>query len=153
MGQFTMYLSAISQFSDAMNAVMQNVLNIKQFNIYYNELEKYMNVPAKMREVKKLPLPEGKYRIEFKNVFFRYPGQSYYTLKNINITIENGEKSENGAEKTTFIKLLVRLYDPTSGSILLKVWTSATSNTTSTRQPCRRCFGITVSSRLPFATI
>ncbi len=122
-GQFTMYLSAISQFSDAMNAVMQNVLNIKQFGMYYNELEKYMNVPAKMREGKKLPLPEGKNRIEFKNVFFRYPGQSEYTLKNINIAIENGEKisivGENGAGKTTFIKLLVRLYDPTSGSILL----------------------------------
>ncbi len=122
-GQFTMYLSAITQFSDAMNAVMQNFLNIKQFGMYYNELEKYMNVPAKMREGKNLPLPEGKYRIEFKNVFFRYPGQSEYTLKNINITIENGEKisivGENGAGKTTFIKLLVRLYDPTSGSILL----------------------------------
>ena len=57
------------------------------------------------------------------DVSFRYPGQNTYSLKNINLTINAGEKlavvGENGAGKTTFIKLLCRLYDPTEGEILL----------------------------------
>jgi ABC-type multidrug transport system fused ATPase/permease subunit len=61
--------------------------------------------------------------IEFKNVSFRYPGTGRDVLKNINLTLRPGETAVlvglNGAGKTTFIKLLTRLYDPTEGQILL----------------------------------
>ena len=61
--------------------------------------------------------------IEFKNVSFKYPLAEEYVLKNINITIHGGEHLAivglNGAGKTTFIKLLCRLYKPTEGEILL----------------------------------
>ena len=61
--------------------------------------------------------------IEFVHVSFKYPGQTAYALKDINLQITSGEKlsviGENGAGKTTFIKLLMRLYDPTEGAILL----------------------------------
>lgn len=60
--------------------------------------------------------------IEFRNVSFRYPGQHEYTIKNLNLTIPYGSKlaivGENGAGKSTFAKLLLRLYDPTEGEIL-----------------------------------
>jgi ABC-type multidrug transport system fused ATPase/permease subunit len=122
-GDFTMYLAAISQFSGAMNDVMQSFLNIKQFGAYYDELEKYLNIPAKMREGKSLAVPENNYAIEFKNVNFKYAGQNHYALQDVNIKIKSGEKlsivGENGAGKTTFVKLLTRLYDPTNGVILL----------------------------------
>jgi ATP-binding cassette subfamily B protein/ATP-binding cassette subfamily C protein len=76
-----------------------------------------------MREGKRLALPDGDYIIEFKNVSFKYAGQNHYALKNVSITIKSGEKlsivGENGAGKTTFVKLLTRLYDPTEGVILL----------------------------------
>jgi len=60
--------------------------------------------------------------IEFKNVSFAYPGTERKVLKNINVTIRGGETvvlvGLNGAGKTTFLKLLTRLYDPTEGVIL-----------------------------------
>lgn len=64
-----------------------------------------------------------KFEIEFRNVSFKYPNAENYSLKNINIKIKNGEKlavvGRNGSGKTTFIKLLCRLYDATEGEILI----------------------------------
>ena len=64
-----------------------------------------------------------KLTIEFKNVSFKYPNAEEYTLKNINIKFTIGKKQAfvgaNGAGKTTFVKLLCRLYEPTEGEILL----------------------------------
>lgn len=64
-----------------------------------------------------------KFEIEFKNVSFRYPSADNYSLKNINIKINNGEHlavvGRNGSGKTTFIKLMCRLYDVTDGEILI----------------------------------
>ena len=61
--------------------------------------------------------------IEFKNVSFRYPGSEKYALKNLNIVIHGNEKlcivGVNGSGKSTFVKLLTRLYMPTEGEILL----------------------------------
>lgn len=61
--------------------------------------------------------------IEFKNVSFKYPGAENYSLKNINLKINNGEHlavvGRNGSGKTTFIKLMCRLYDATDGEILI----------------------------------
>ena len=60
---------------------------------------------------------------KFRDVSFRYAGQKHNALNHINITLSPGEKlsivGENGAGKTTFIKLLTRLYDPTDGEIFL----------------------------------
>lgn len=64
-----------------------------------------------------------KFEIEFKNVSFKYPNTESYALKNINIKINNGEHlavvGRNGSGKTTFIKLMCRLYDATDGEILI----------------------------------
>lgn len=64
-----------------------------------------------------------KFEIEFRNVSFKYPGAENDALKNINIHIKNGEKlavvGRNGSGKTTFIKLMCRLYDATEGEILI----------------------------------
>lgn len=64
-----------------------------------------------------------KFEIEFRNVSFKYPGSDHYALKNINIKMNNGENlavvGRNGSGKTTFIKLLCRLYDVTDGEILI----------------------------------
>ena len=71
---------------------------------------------------KELDLSE-KFEIEFKNVSFKYPNTESYALKNINIKINNGEHlavvGRNGSGKTTFIKLMCRLYDVTDGDILI----------------------------------
>lgn len=61
--------------------------------------------------------------IEFRNVYFRYPGKKEYVLNNLNLKIESGKKvalvGVNGAGKTTLVKLLLRFYQPESGEILI----------------------------------
>ena len=87
---------------------------------YYFEI---VNVKDNMTYgVKELDLSE-KFEIEFKNVSFKYPNTESFALKNINIKINNGEHlavvGRNGSGKTTFIKLMCRLYDVTDGEILI----------------------------------
>ena len=64
---------------------------------------------------------DKQYDVEFKNVSFQYPGTEQFALKNINLNLKVGERlavvGMNGSGKTTFIKLLCRLYDPTEGEI------------------------------------
>ncbi|MCM1244627.1 MAG: ABC transporter ATP-binding protein/permease [Roseburia sp.] len=66
---------------------------------------------------------DNEYEIEFRNVSFRYPGSEEYALKDFSLKMRIGEKmalvGKNGSGKTTMIKLLCRLYDPTEGEILL----------------------------------
>ena len=63
------------------------------------------------------------YNLEFRDVSFRYPNTEAYALRHVNLKFKIGEKlavvGMNGSGKTTFIKLLCRLYDPTEGEILL----------------------------------
>ena len=63
------------------------------------------------------------FEFKFEHVSFKYPGHDHYVLKDINITINSGKKlaivGVNGAGKTTFIKLIMKLYNPTKGRILL----------------------------------
>lgn len=65
----------------------------------------------------------GSFEIEFKNVSFKYPGAESYALQNVNLKIKNGSHlavvGRNGSGKTTFIKLMCRLYDVTDGEILI----------------------------------
>lgn len=122
-GDFSMYVGGVASFSGAMREVMNNIVEVSQYRKYYDAMEEYLNVPCKMRSNEALPLPCGDHTIEFKNVSFHYDGQAKYALENINIIIHSGQKlsivGENGAGKTTFVKLLCRIYDPTEGEILL----------------------------------
>jgi len=124
-GDFTMYLSAVFQFSSAMNDVMQSMMDIHQFGLYYDALDKYMNVPSTIQNDNGKMVNRGSHghTLEFRNVSFRYGENENYILKNINLKIAPFEKlsivGENGAGKTTFVKLLCRLYDPTDGAIFL----------------------------------
>ena len=79
------------------------------------------------RSTRESPLPKvpsyNSYEFEFKNVSFKYPRAEKYALKNLNLKLKAGERLAvvglNGAGKSTFIKLLLRLYEPTEGQILL----------------------------------
>ncbi len=66
---------------------------------------------------------DNEYEIEFRDVSFKYPSSHEYALRHINVKFRVGERlavvGRNGSGKTTFIKLLCRLYDPTEGCVLL----------------------------------
>lgn len=122
-GSFTMYIGAVTTFALALESLIETMTEIRAYDMYYDNLDEYLSTPVKLREGKKKNIVDGEFAIEFRNVSFCYPGSENYSLKNINITIKSGEKlsivGENGAGKTTFVKLLTRLYDPTEGEILL----------------------------------
>ncbi len=124
-GEFTLYLNAVATFSGAVSGVLSSLVDIKIYGLYYDDLDEYVHISETLRDNQKLPVPisrQGDFIISFKHVYFRYPGQEIYALKDVNVEIHSGTKlsvvGENGAGKTTFIKLLCRLYDPTEGEIL-----------------------------------
>jgi len=88
------------------------VISYLDFLQYENEI--------KDNGIKQIPINPD---IEFRNVYFKYPNNEEYTLKNLNLKIESGKKIAligiNGAGKSTLIKLLLRFYEPESGEILI----------------------------------
>lgn len=98
--------------------VYEGTLFIDNLIVFMNE--KQTIIPSTDTPV---PVTRGSHTIEFRDVSFRYPGTSRYVLKDVNITIHPGDTlvlvGLNVAGKTTLIKLLTRLYDPTEGCIYL----------------------------------
>ena len=98
-------------------------------NLSFSRLTREYSQKSKSfsRLTRESPLPEvpsyDSYEFEFKNVSFKYPRAEKYALKNLNLKLKAGERLAvvglNGAGKSTFIKLLLRLYEPTEGQILL----------------------------------
>lgn len=123
LGSFMMYTGAATSFSQAMRTVMHNVADILSYAPYYEALEQYISLPAKLRAGGEAAMPRGPHTITFDNVSFRYPGQAVDALTGVSFTLTPGTRlaivGENGAGKTTLIKLLLRLYAPTEGRILL----------------------------------
>ena len=122
-GDFSMYISAVASFSDAMKTVMDSIVSVKAYGIYYDAMRDYLNVPETIRSSGSRMIRDQQHTIEFRDVSFRYKGQQAYALRHVNLVLHQGDTlsvvGENGAGKTTFIKLLTRLYDPTQGEILL----------------------------------
>ena len=91
------------------------VRDLNLFKYYFKTLDKPVNNYKKVNF--------SKIDIEFKNVYFKYPKSNTYTLKNINLKLNNNESiaivGENGAGKSTLALILAGLYEPSSGEILL----------------------------------
>ena len=122
-GDFTMYASAATQFGQCLSIVGSTYMEMSQMCRY---LEPYLEFDAlkSTRSNGKRTLDSSLTpTLEFRGVSFKYPKSDAYALKDVNITIKAGEKLSivglNGAGKTTFIKLLTRLYEPTEGGIYL----------------------------------
>lgn len=123
-GQFSQLTTSAGTFGNAVNLIIFNIQDIVKRCNYAYETIKLFNYPHVLpkgtRKVENLDKP---HEIEFRNVSFSYPKTKVQVLKNVSIKIKAGEKLSvvglNGAGKTTFIKLLCRLYDADEGEILL----------------------------------
>lgn len=111
-------LTAVAELTQMIQIAMNNNHYLKRYFSYFdipNEMYKGTLTVEKRDDVE--------YYVEFRNVSFKYPGTDTYALRNINMKFKIGEKlavvGMNGSGKTTFIKLMCRLYDPTEGEILL----------------------------------
>ena len=122
-GDFTMYISAAQCFASGISRLSNFYIDLKQVCKYLSEYMNFVKILTNNHRGNDLTDDIKKIKIEFRNVSFKYPNQEDYVLKNVCLQINNGEKiaivGKNGAGKTTFIKLLCRLYVPTDGDILL----------------------------------
>lgn len=120
-GDFTLYLGLSGTFSTTLTGFLNSLGGFRKSSMATDDFRSFLEVAEDDEEG--LPLPEGRLTFEFRNVSYRYKGAEGYALKNLNLTLEAGKRlavvGMNGAGKTTFIKLLLRLYDPTEGEILL----------------------------------
>ena len=127
LGTMTLYLGAFRQGQDSFRAVLSAVGGMYEDNLYMSNLFEFLALPTGRGQVAGTPGPVARVRMEegirFENVGFRYPEAKEWALREVSVFIPKGESlalvGENGAGKTTFIKLLTRLYAPTEGRILL----------------------------------
>lgn len=121
-GTFTQMISTAGELDNTLNGLVWNVLELAKRCNYAYEYVLFMEYPEVIPKGD-APVAAGEHRIEFRNVAFAYPGTDRKVLDGVNIIVEPGEHLSivglNGAGKTTFIKLLCRLYDPTEGEILM----------------------------------
>jgi ABC-type multidrug transport system fused ATPase/permease subunit len=122
-GSFTMYFLTIAAFANSMKVIMDDLAHINAQSLYINDFRSFIESKEDKEPETPKALPKGPYTIEFKNVFFRYPGSEKYVYEDVSLKIKASEKlaivGHNGAGKTTFVKLLSRMYEPESGEILL----------------------------------
>ncbi len=125
LGSVTQYVASITKVSGGMSSLI-STLGLMHNNAPFLKVTlEYLDIPDNMYQgsltVEKRR--DRKYQVEFRNVSFKYPGSETYALRNVNMKFEIGKRlavvGMNGSGKTTFIKLLCRLYDPTEGEILL----------------------------------
>ena len=122
-GYLVQYIGSFLQIVSAIG-ILESISG--QVEIVVNSLKYYTDIiqSAKREPNQSALIPKSPpYQIEFRNVSFKYPNMDQYALKNISLTLPFGEQlaivGRNGSGKTTFIKLLCRLYTVDEGEILL----------------------------------
>ena len=125
LGDLTLYTQAVGQVQSSFQGILSGVSDMYENSLYLTNLFDFLEYAPLIQsppDAMKLqpPLTAG---IEFRNVSFTYPGKSEAALREVSFKVGLDETvalvGQNGAGKTTIVKLLTRLYDPDSGQILL----------------------------------
>ncbi len=125
LGDLVLYHQALQRGQNALKIIVDNLGRLYEDNLFLTNLFEFLELEPKVIETKSpKPIPpKMQTGIVFNNVSFQYADTNRQALKGINLTIKPGETialvGENGSGKTTLIKLLCRLYDPTTGNITL----------------------------------
>ena len=124
-GSVTQYIGAITNLFLGISALLE-VIGKLQVNAEFLKTEfEFLDIPNNMYQgsLTTEKRRDRQYEVEFKDVSFKYPGSDAWALRHVNMKFTVGSRlavvGMNGSGKTTFIKLLCRLYDPTEGQILL----------------------------------
>lgn len=126
-GEFTMGIASLINFMSASSFVTANMVAFHDNFFYIRQYKSFLKLRSKFdaapETIRLADMDTSHIKIEFRDVWFRYPGSTAYVLKHINLTIRDAERlgivGYNGAGKTSFALLLMRMYDPTKGVILL----------------------------------
>lgn len=124
-GAVTQYVASVTALAGSISSILTTAGDMRNNASFLKLILDFLDIPNSMYKgsltVEKRS--DNRYEIEFRNVSFRYPGAEAYALKDVSLVFQTGERlavvGMNGSGKTTFIKLLCRLYDPTEGEILL----------------------------------
>lgn len=124
-GDVVSYAGCIMQFINSFAEFLTNLSALRLNNQYMEEMLYFLELNP-VKHIGTIPVEkrsDNRFLIEFNHVYFKYPGTEDYVIKDLNMTFNIGEQmavvGRNGSGKTTFIKLLCRLYEPTKGKILL----------------------------------
>lgn len=124
-GAVAQYIGALNHLFSGMSDLMNTLGRMVSNGSFLEETYQFLDIPGVMYQgsLTTEKRADRQYEIEFRDVSFRYPGTDQYVLRHINMKIPVGSRlavvGMNGSGKTTFIKLLCRLYDPVEGEILL----------------------------------
>lgn len=129
-GSIVRYVGYVRELYSGVNGLLTDLVGLRQVSRWLEAFFDFYDTDNTMYQgtlpVEKRAFCDGgdkDYEVEFRNVSFKYPGTDKFVLKKINFKFKIGERlavvGMNGSGKTTFIKLLCRLYDPTDGEILL----------------------------------
>ncbi len=120
---FVLYFSAITSLSGVMNGILGKINRVFEGAMQVSDFREAMDVKDKLNRGVGIPVPEGPFSIEFKNVSYQYPEGEKKVLDNISFQIKAGEKIAlvglNGAGKTTLTMLMCGMLLPDEGEILL----------------------------------
>jgi ATP-binding cassette subfamily B protein len=123
LGQMTMYVALFRQGQAAVSAMLAAVGGMYEDNLYLSTLYEYLETPVALPQGTTARGPQPEDGVRFEDVSFTYPGAEEPALEHITLHLTPGSSlalvGENGSGKTTLIKLLTRLYAPSSGRILL----------------------------------
>jgi ATP-binding cassette subfamily B protein len=125
-GDMVLYLSVFRQGQASFQGILTSIGSMYEDALFMSNLFAYLEIPTgaeRPRVVPALSPPRGRSNaIELRDLSFKYPGKEAWALRHVSLTLKPGEKlalvGENGAGKSTLVKMLLRLYEPTEGSIL-----------------------------------
>ena len=124
-GSVTQYVSAVTTLSGNAAMLLDTVNHMRTNAGFLKTIYQFLDIPNSMYQgsLTTEKRADRQYEVEFKDVSFKYPGSDIWALRHVNMKFKVGKRlaivGENGSGKTTFIKLLCRLYDPQEGQILL----------------------------------
>ncbi len=128
-GDLTLSVVAFRQAQGALEDVLSSVTSLYDDALYVSNLTRFFDIATGPSVEAAAPvaggpfaeLPPGRFEIALDHVSFRYPSRDAWALRDVSLTLLPGEKlaivGENGAGKSTLIKLLLRLYEPTEGTL------------------------------------
>jgi ATP-binding cassette subfamily B protein len=126
LGELTLYLAAFRQGQQSFQSILTSVTGMYEDTLYMSNLFEYLAIPVTPKEpvaAAPAPLVVAEEGIRFEGVGFRYPDAETWALRGVDLFLPKGKSlalvGENGAGKTTFIKLLAGLYRPTEGRVRL----------------------------------
>ncbi len=135
LGNMTLYVLAFRSGQQSFQSILSGIGSIYEHNLYMSNLFAFLDdtggtdlkegvaAPPLARAERPKPALGDERGIRFEKVSFRYPGQEKWVLRDVDLFVPDGQSialvGQNGAGKTTFVKLVTRLYEPTEGRILL----------------------------------